>query len=110
MTRWVNALSTNLERNYVERTFIGNRCDHLFTLYRYCREIVVVVAVKRGRVGREESLVDGLTKINPHALLLVQLPPNLEIESDVRDTHKVTFVTCCCWCHGNRKPENFRWM
>lgn len=52
----------------------------------------------------------GLTKINPHALLLVQLPPNLEIESDVRDTHKVTFVTCCCRCHGHRKPENFRWM
>lgn len=58
MTRWVNALSTNLERNYVEGTFIGNRCDHLFTLYRYCREIVVVV-VKRGGDGGMGGLVDG---------------------------------------------------
>lgn len=107
MTRWVNALSTNLERYYVEWTFIGNRRDHLFTWYRHCRTTVVVVVVKRGGDG---GMGGGLTKINPHALLLVQLPPNLEIESDVRDTHKVTFVTCCCRCHGHRKPENFRWM
>lgn len=61
--------------------------------------IVTVVQLASSPSSREEGMGDGrawsmgggLTKINPHALLLDQLPPNLEIGSDVRVivTHKL---------------------
>lgn len=54
---------------------------------------IVTVVKSSSSSSREEgmggweawSMGGGLTKNNPHALLLVQLPPNLEIESDVRE-------------------------